>query len=143
MKYLSRFIKSFLLAIISFFLLPQFIFAKEWSDCMVTQLDEAMNPVLDAAGNEIKVPTLQCIEVVFEKILNVAVELAVVVLFIFLVIGGFKFLASGGDPKATESAKNTLTYAILGLVLLIGIWLILNFIQYFTGIEVTVFKIGV
>jgi len=143
MKYLSRFIKSFLLAIISFFLLPQFIFAKEWSDCMVTQLDEAMNPVLDAAGDPITVPTLQCLEVVFEKILNVTVELAVVVLFIFLVIGGFKFITSGGDPKATESAKNTLTYAILGLVLLIGIWLILRFIEYFTGIQVTVFKIGI
>jgi TRAP-type C4-dicarboxylate transport system permease small subunit len=109
----------------------------------VTQLDEAGNKVLDPAGNPITVPTLQCLEVVFEKVLNIAVELAVVVLFIFLVIGGFKFITSGGDPKATESAKNTLTYAILGLVLLIGIWLILNFIEYFTGIEVTVFKIGI
>lgn len=88
-------------------------------------------------------PTLECIEVVFEKILEVAVSLAVIVLFILLIIGGFKLLTSGGDPKATESAKNTLTYAILGLVLLIGIWLILNFIEYFTGIQVTVFKIGI
>jgi hypothetical protein len=143
MKSLSRLVKSFFLATISFFLSTKLTFAAEWSDCMVTQLDEAGNAVKDAAGNDIRVPTLLCLEVVFEKILNVAVELAVVVLFIFLVIGGFKFITSGGDPKATESAKNTLTYAILGLVLLIGIWLILNFIQYFTGIQVTVFKIGI
>jgi len=89
------------------------------------------------------VATIKGFEIIFQKILNVAVELAVVVLFIFLVIGGFKFITSGGDPKATESAKNTLTYAILGLVLLIGIWLILRFIEYFTGIQVTVFKIGI
>jgi len=88
------------------------------------------------------VPTLKCFEVVFSNILNVAVGFAVVVLFLFLVIGGFKFLTSGGDPKATESAKNTLTYAILGLALLVGIWFILLFIEKLTGIKVTEFKIG-
>ncbi len=104
------------------------------------------NPVFAQWGSPYEeggVATIKGFEIVFEKILNVVVELAVVVLFVLLVIGGFKFLTSGGDPKATESAKNTLTYALLGLVLLIGIWLILNFIEYFTGIQVTVFKIGI
>jgi hypothetical protein len=116
------------------FLFPQPVLAQSWGDCL--------EPI-DVAGEIYNVPTIKCFEVIFRNILNIAVELAVVVLFIFLVIGGFKFITSGGDPKATESAKNTLTYAILGLVLLIGIWLILNFIEYFTGIEVTVFKIGI
>lgn len=88
------------------------------------------------------IPTIKCFEVIFQEILNVAVGFAVVVLFLFLVIGGFKFLTSGGDPKATESAKNTLTYAILGLALLVGIWFILLFIEKLTGIKVTEFKIG-
>lgn len=88
------------------------------------------------------VATIKGFELIFQKILNVAVGFAVVVLFLFLVIGGFKFLTSGGDPKATESAKNTLTYAILGLALLIGIWFILLFIEKLTGIKVTEFKIG-
>jgi hypothetical protein len=88
------------------------------------------------------VVTIKCFEVVFKKILNYAVELAVAVLFIMLIIGGFRYITSGGDPKATASAGQTITYAILGLVLLIGIWLILNFIQYFTGINITIFRIG-
>lgn len=103
------------------------------------------SPVLAQWGSpyeENGVATIKGFEIIFERVLNIAVYLAVVVLFLFLVIGGFKFITSGGDPKATESAKNTLTYAILGLVLLIGIWLILNFIEYFTGIQVTIFKIG-
>jgi hypothetical protein len=112
------------------FLLPQPVFAQEsaWEGCL---------------DSDSQIPTIECFEVVFQLIINVAVELAVIVLFLFIVIGGFKFITSGGDPKATESAKNTLTYAILGVILLIGIWLILNFIQHFTGIEVTVFKINV
>ena len=136
MKYLSKLLKSVLATITFFFLLPQPAFAQDWESCMVTLTNE----VGDAIAT---VPTLRCVEVIFQKILNIAVELAVVVLFLFIIIGGFKFLTSGGDPKATESAKNTLTYAILGIVLLIGIWLILKFIEYFTGIEVTVFRIGV
>ena len=93
-----------------------------------------------AGKNE--VATLKGLELVFQKILNYAVMFAVVVLFILLVIGGFKFLTSGGDPKATESAQKTLTYAILGIVLLIAIWFILLFIEKFTGIKVTQFTIG-
>ncbi len=136
MKCLYRKIGAFLLLFL--FLLPQPVLAQEspWSDCMVTLKNEADDPIAT-------VPTIKCSEVIFQIILNLAMEIAVVVLFIFLIIGGFRFMFAGGDPKATESAKNTLTYAILGLVLLIGIWLILRFIEYFTGIQVTIFKIGV
>jgi len=103
------------------------------------------NPVFAQWGppyQEGKVATLKGLELIFKKILNYTVELAVVIVFIFLIIGGFRYLTSGGDPKATEAAKNTLTYAILGIVLLIGIWFILNFIKIFTGIDVTTFTIG-
>ena len=135
MNYLSRIIKYLFLPIALLFSFPRITFAKEWSECMTTLTNTAGDPIAE-------VPTLQCFEVVFEKILNVAVGFAVVVLFLFLVIGGFKFLTSGGDPKATESAKNTLTYAILGLALLVGIWFILLFIEKLTGIKVTIFQIG-
>lgn len=84
---------------------------------------------------------LKDLEFIFARILNVAAGFAILAVFIMLVIGGFKYLTSGGDPKATESAKNTLTYAIFGLVALIGIWLILRFVEIFTGVPVTQFKI--
>ena len=85
--------------------------------------------------------TLKDLEVVFYKIVSFAVELAVVVFFVMIIYGGFKYLTSGGDAKATESAQKTLTYAVLGIVLLIGIWLILRFVYIFTGVNVTVFTI--
>lgn len=91
--------------------------------------------------NGIEVATLKGFECIFEIILKAAVVFAVVIVFIMLLIGGFKYLTSGGDQKATESARNTLTYAIFGLAALIGIWLILKFIEVFTGVEVTKFVI--
>lgn len=81
------------------------------------------------------------LEVIFSRILNVAVGFAVVAAFIMLVIGGFKLLTSGGDQKGTESAKKTITIAIVGLAALVGIWLILKFIYIFTGVDVTKFEI--
>jgi TRAP-type C4-dicarboxylate transport system permease small subunit len=86
--------------------------------------------------------TLKDLEVVFSRIVVTAVELALVVFFIMLVYGGFKYLTSRGDAKGTEAGQKTITNALLGLVLLIGIWLILQFIKVFTGVDVTTFTIG-
>jgi hypothetical protein len=58
-----------------------------------------------------------------------------------LIMGGFKFITAGGDPKAIEGAKKTLTYAIMGIVLVALSFLILQFISTFTGVDVTQFKI--
>lgn len=86
-----------------------------------------------ATKNGVEVATIQGFECVFKNIVSVAVVLAGLAIFVMLIAGGFKYLTSGGDPKSQEQAKNTLTYAILGLVLIIAAYLILNFIATFTG----------
>lgn len=78
---------------------------------------------------------------VFKNLVSALLALGGIVLFLMLLSGGFKYLTSGGDPKATEGAKNTLTYAIGGLVLLAGSYLILRIISDFTGADVTNFSI--
>ena len=60
-------------------------------------------------------------------------------LFILLLSAGFKFITSGGDPKATESAKKTLTSAIAGLVIILLSYIILLLIKKITGADVTTF----
>ncbi|MDP3955103.1 MAG: hypothetical protein Q8Q15_01940 [bacterium] len=88
-----------------------------------------------------KAAPLTDLEFIFERILNIATGFAVLAVFIMMVLGGFKLMTAGGDPKATESAKSTITYAIFGLVALVGIWLILKFVEVFTGVTVTKFVI--
>lgn len=96
---------------------------KAWGgDCLV-----------DKSG--VKVATIQGLECVFGNIVAVAIPFAGVALFVMLLIGGLKLLTAGGDPKANESAKNTMTYAIFGLVLIVGSYLILKFLATFTGIQ--------
>lgn len=102
---------------------------QDWTSCLQT-----VNGIPD-------IPTIQCLEIVFGNILYVAVGLAVLTLFVMFLVGGFKYLTSGGDPKATTAAKQTLTYAILGLGLMAIAYLIFRIIEVFTGVNVTTFTI--
>ncbi len=86
-------------------------------------------------------PQLSALEGIFSNVVTSLLALGGVVLFLMLLSGGFKYLTSGGDPKSVEGAQKTLTYAIGGLVLLAGSYLILLIIQTITGADVTNFLI--
>ena len=54
---------------------------------------------------------------------------------------GIRVISAGPDPKAYASAMATLQYAVIGLILLSGAWLILVIIERRTGAPVTQFGI--
>jgi hypothetical protein len=63
---------------------------------------------------------------------------AIAVVFYFL-IGAFKILVSGGDKGAMASAQAMITHAIIGFILLMLMFIILQFIPQAFGL--TGFKI--
>ncbi len=87
------------------------------------------------------VAQLKSLEFIFQRILNVAVSLAGLTLFVMLLVGGINYLTAGGDPEKAKKAQGTLTWAITGFVLLIASWFILNLISQFTGVELTKFEL--
>ncbi len=87
------------------------------------------------------VPTIKDLEIVFTNVVNSALAIAGVALFIVLIIGGLKYITSGGDPKAAEGAQKTITYGIGGLIVVILSYLILVLIKTLTGVNVTQFNI--
>ncbi len=72
---------------------------------------------------------------IFSNVIGLAIGFAGIVLFIMFVLGGFSYLTAGGNPQAIEGAKKTLTYAIMGLVLIALGYLILTLISSFTGVK--------
>jgi hypothetical protein len=84
---------------------------------------------------------LSDLETVFGGVVKAALGFAGIVLFILLLVGGIKYITSGGDPKAAEGAQKTITYAIGGLILILLSYLILVLIKTITGVDVTQFKI--
>ena len=59
-------------------------------------------------------------------IYNFALAIGGILAFVMLVIGGVRWLASAGAPAAIGTAKKQITTALLGLVLLLASYLILN-----------------
>jgi len=87
------------------------------------------------------VATIADLETVFQNLVRSILGFAGIVLFVLLLVGGFKYITSGGDPKAVESAQKTLTYAIGGLILILLSYLILVLIGAVTGVNITEFKV--
>ncbi|OGL52312.1 hypothetical protein A3K55_01550 [Candidatus Shapirobacteria bacterium RBG_13_44_7] len=87
------------------------------------------------------VATIQGFECLFANILRVVTIIAGLIFLFMFISGGFQYLLSGNDPKKVGSASSTLTLAFVGLIGIIASWLILQFIENFTGVNVTDFVI--
>ena len=56
--------------------------------------------------------------------------------FVYLILGGIQWITSGGDKTAMEAARNKITHAIVGLVIVGSAWAIMALVQNFLGISV-------
>lgn len=65
---------------------------------------------------------------VFKTITNTVLYIVGVVAVIMLIIGGIKYVISGGDAKKVTDAKNTVLYAIIGLIIAFLAFAIVNFV---------------
>ena len=65
---------------------------------------------------------------VFKQVTNTILYIVGIVAVIMLIIGGIKYVISGGDSKKVTDAKNTVLYAIIGLVIAFLAFAIVNFV---------------
>lgn len=79
---------------------------------------------------------------VIGNIISFLAPAAAIAFLVMFIVGAFKLITSGGDPKATASARSTFTYAIIGLIVVIASWLILLLVKTLTGVSVTDVKLG-
>lgn len=63
---------------------------------------------------------------VFRRITNIILYVVGVVAVIMLIIGGIRYVVSGGDSKKVTDAKNTVLYAIIGLAICFLAFAIVN-----------------
>jgi len=95
----------------------------------------------DITGGE-DVATLQGLQCLIGNFLTVILALIGLGAFVMIIIGSFRWMLSGSNPKGAEQAKNTITFAVIGIVVALSGFIILNLIASFTGLqEITTFKI--
>lgn len=51
-----------------------------------------------------------------------------VVAVIMIIVGGFRYITSGGNQESVKSAKNTIIYAIIGLIIVALAQIIVKFV---------------
>jgi hypothetical protein len=63
-----------------------------------------------------------------KKIINIFSVVVGSVSVIMIIIGGFRYIISGGDSSGVSGAKNTILYAIVGLVIVLFAQVIVRFV---------------
>lgn len=65
---------------------------------------------------------------IFKKVTDVLLFIIGAVAVIMLVIGGIRYTVSGGDQAAVTAAKNTILYAIVGIIVAILAYAVIGFV---------------
>ena len=108
------------------FTTPVFAKTEKWQDINGGKCVSSTDP---------DVPTIQGLECIFYNILQVIVVVAGLAFFAMLVINGFKYLFSASDQKKLAEVNASLTMSVVGIVGIIASWLIIRFIDQFTGLD--------
>jgi hypothetical protein len=102
-----------------------------------TIADNVCKGVLSAEGTEISTDTTinSCQEqgddsfsFIVRRIINIFSIVVGAVSVVMIIIGGFRYIISGGDSSGVSSAKNTILYAVVGLVIVLFAQVIIRFI---------------
>lgn len=92
----------------------------DWSSC-----------TNDGTANGI--PTIKCIEVALHNLIGAAFLFAGSAAAIVIILGGIKYIQSRGDPKNVQGAQQTLTFGLIGLLIVLFAFGIVTFITFLTG----------
>lgn len=69
-------------------------------------------------------------------LVGVMLIISALLAFLYLVLGGISWITSGGDKAGMEAARNKITHAIVGLIIVGAAWAIMLLVQNFLGITV-------
>lgn len=66
------------------------------------------------------------LDVLVGNVLSTAILIAGAAAMIFLVIGGYSYVTSGGDKMKLQDAQGKITSAVVGLAIILCSWLVIN-----------------
>lgn len=74
-------------------------------------------------------PNWGCVLQVFQSLINVGVAVAFVVLVLLIAYAGFRLMTAGSNPGARTQARNLILNAVVGIVVVLAAWLIVDFVM--------------
>lgn len=81
-----------------------------------------------------------CVLKVFENVQNALVSLGVLAVIFFIAWAGFSLMTGGSNPGTRQKAVNRMLNAVVGLVLILGSWLIVDTVMKYLYDPTTAFS---
>ena len=63
-----------------------------------------------------------------QNVVNLLLYILGIIAIIMIVVGGIRYTTSGGDSSGTKAAKDTILYAVIGLIVAMLSFAIVNFV---------------
>lgn len=86
-------------------------------------------------GGAARIANLTAADII-SGLIRLLVIAAAVIFFVWLVLGGIRWITSGGDKAKTEEARNQITAALVGLVVVFSAWAIAQLIKTLFGVDI-------
>lgn len=83
---------------------------------------------LSGTCNGTGLPTVSAGHDQLVQILQLVIGIIAAVAVLFVVIGGFRFVISEGDPQSTAKARSTIVYAVVGLIIAVSAEALVTFV---------------
>lgn len=89
---------------------------------VAAQIDDGLNAANTGTGVTADADSI------ITTVINIMLYIIGAVSVIMLIYGGIRYTTSGGSQNSVTAAKNTILYAIIGLVVAIFAWAIVNWV---------------
>lgn len=123
----SLLLSGFIASAFAFF--PADVRAQTAQDQILTGIDEA------CAGASCANETNDTLQNTVTSVINILSLVVGTVAVVMVIVGGMKYVSSQGDSSAIASAKNTIVYALVGLVIVALAQVIVRFVVQRSGEE--------
>ena len=82
----------------------------------------------------------------FNGLVEIAIAFVIIVaalaFFFILILGGIRWITSGGDKGKVESARSQITAGLIGLVIVFAAWAILSIVENFFQVNLRSFNLN-
>lgn len=68
-------------------------------------------------------------------VLTVVMVIAILLVLLYLVLGGIEWITSGGEKGKTEAARNKITAAVIGIIILASAYALASFVAYIMNFD--------
>jgi hypothetical protein len=119
------------------FALSSFLLIAEPAQAQITKAwGEECYTGIQYRGAELNAATLQGFECLVANVLATATSFIGLAAFIMIIFGAFLYLTSGGNSSGIETAKKSITYGIIGIIVALLAFFVLVLLADFTGVSI-------